>query len=169
MLAIEPRSVMEAKRWPWRRPTIAAVQPDVIDVVPDLAPIVVLQPARRLRLVPWRVSQSKEFRRHYWSTGEAALRYRMSSATIDRRIRNREAGRRPIRSAVVCRPTRVRRLRWATARARHEDPGQGPQAPTDDDAETPAEAVGESLACGGDSGAEERMIWIQGEAVEEAF
>ena len=47
-----------------------------------LVPIVALPPARRVRRVPWKATQSREFRRQYSTTGEAALKYRMASATV---------------------------------------------------------------------------------------
>lgn len=54
-----------------------------------LAPILPLgQPTTRVRRVVWTLSQSADFRRQYWSTGEAALRHRMSSATVVRWIRD---------------------------------------------------------------------------------
>ncbi len=49
-----------------------------------LAPIVALSPpGMRVRTVLWRVSLSAEFRRHYWSALEVALKY-VSPATVTR-------------------------------------------------------------------------------------
>ena len=63
-----------------RSPTIPGVA-----VLAAILPL--SQPAARLRIVPWKVSRSRDFLRQYWSTGEAALKYRMSAATINRWIR----------------------------------------------------------------------------------
>lgn len=58
------------------------MQPELVRLAPTLAPIVVLHPARRVRRVPWKLSQSREFRRRYMTAGEAALKHRMASATV---------------------------------------------------------------------------------------
>jgi len=59
------------------------VQPELVSPAPTLAPIVALnQPAARVRRVPWKLSQSPEFRRRFMTTGEAVLKYRMASSTV---------------------------------------------------------------------------------------